>query len=52
MTTLIGLIITDIIFDGFSIEGVWTWLAATVIVWLGALIAALDPAADLPPEGH
>ena len=41
VTTLVGLIITDIIFDGFSIEGVGTWLAATLIVWLGGLIAAL-----------
>lgn len=41
VTTLIGLIITDLIFDGFSIEGFWTWVAATVIVWLGALLGAL-----------
>ena len=40
VTTLIGLIITDLIFDGFSIEGFWTWIAATVIVWLGGLLAA------------
>ena len=40
VTTLLGLIITDLIFDGFSIEGVWTWIAATVIVWLGGLLAA------------
>jgi putative membrane protein len=41
VTTLVGLIITNLIFDGFSIDGFWTWVAATVIVWLGALIAAL-----------
>jgi putative membrane protein len=41
VTTLVGLIITDVIFDDFSISGVWTWVAATVIMWLGALIAAL-----------
>jgi putative membrane protein len=41
LTTVVGLIITDVIFDGFSISGFWTWVAATVIVWLGALIAAL-----------
>ncbi len=40
VTTLLGLIITDLIFDGFSIEGFWTWIAATVIVWLGGLLAA------------
>jgi putative membrane protein len=41
VTTVVGLIITNLIFDGFSIDGFWTWVAATVIVWLGALIAAL-----------
>jgi hypothetical protein len=41
VTTLIGLIVTDLIFDGVSISGAWTWVAATVIVWLGGLIAAL-----------
>ena len=41
VTTLVGLIVTNLIFDGFSIDGFWTWVAATVIVWLGALIAAL-----------
>ena len=41
VTTLIGLIITDIIFDGFSITGAWTWIAATVIVWLGGILGAI-----------
>jgi putative membrane protein len=41
IATLIGLIVTDLVFDGFSISGAWTWVAATVIVWLGGLIAAL-----------
>ncbi|MDF2731528.1 MAG: hypothetical protein K0S92_153 [Desertimonas sp.] len=41
VTTLVGLIVTDLIFDGFSITGGWTWLAATVIVWLGGVLAAI-----------
>jgi hypothetical protein len=38
--TLAALIITDLVSDGLSIEGVGTWIAATVIVWLAALLAA------------
>ena len=30
----------DLVSDGFSIDGVGTWIAATVIVWLAALLAA------------
>jgi putative membrane protein len=41
VTTLVGLILTDLIFDEFSITGAWTWIAATVIVWLGALVGSL-----------
>jgi uncharacterized membrane protein YvlD (DUF360 family) len=40
VATLASLIITNFLSDGFSISGVGTWIAATVIVWLGALIAA------------
>ena len=39
IATFASLVITDLISDGFSISGAGTWLAATVIVWLGALIA-------------
>ena len=41
IATFVGLLVTDIVSDGFDISGVWTWVAATVIVWLGALLAAL-----------
>ena len=41
VTSFIGLLLTDIFFDGVSISGAWTWVAATVIVWLGGLLAAL-----------
>ena len=37
--TFIGLLVTDIFSDGLSIEGVWTWVFATGIVWLAALLA-------------
>jgi putative membrane protein len=39
IATLVGLIVTDLLSEGFSIDGVGTWLAATVIVWLASLIA-------------
>jgi putative membrane protein len=41
VTVLIGLIVTVAIGDGLHISGIGTWLAATVIVWLAALVAAL-----------
>ncbi len=39
IATLAGLIITDLLSDGFSIDGVGTWLAAMVIVWVASLAA-------------
>jgi putative membrane protein len=39
VATLVSLILTDLVSDGFSISGVVTWISATVIVWMGALIA-------------
>jgi len=41
IATLISLIVTDLISDGFSIDGVGTWIAAAVIVWVASLLAAL-----------
>ena len=43
IATLVGLIVTDLLSDGFSIDGVATWIAATVIVWLASLIAVFIP---------
>ena len=40
IATLVSLVITSLISDGFSIDGIGTWLAATVIVWAAALVAA------------
>ena len=41
VTTFLGLLITDLISDGLSIDGALTWIHATVIVWLGALLAGV-----------
>jgi putative membrane protein len=40
IATLASLIITTLLTDGLSISGVGTWIAATVIVWLGSVLAA------------
>jgi uncharacterized membrane protein YvlD (DUF360 family) len=40
IATLVSLIVTTLFTDGLSISGVGTWIAATVIVWLGSLLAA------------
>jgi len=41
VTTFVGLLITTLISDGLSITGLSTWVAATVIVWMAAMFAAL-----------
>lgn len=40
IATLVSLLVTDLLSDGFSVGGVGTWIAAAVIVWLAALVAA------------
>jgi putative membrane protein len=48
IATLISLLITDLISDGLTVDGVATWLLAAVIVWAASLIAAfLLPALGL-----
>jgi len=39
--TLIALIVTEWVSDGLTIDGAWTWVLATVIVWGASLIAGL-----------
>jgi putative membrane protein len=39
VAVLIGLIVTDVVFDGVSIAGFTTWALATVIVWLASMLA-------------
>ena len=41
VTTFVGLLITDVLSDGLSITGADTWVLATLIVWLGAVIAGV-----------
>ena len=40
IATLASLIITDLLSDGFTIDGGVTWLLAAVIVWAAAVLAA------------
>jgi uncharacterized membrane protein YvlD (DUF360 family) len=40
IATFVALLVTDLLSDGLEIEGVGTWIAATVIVWLASLLAA------------
>jgi hypothetical protein len=39
ISTFVALVITDLLSDGLDISGIGTWIAATVIVWLGSLLA-------------
>ena len=39
VTTFVGLFITSTLISGMEIGGISNWLAATLLVWLGALIA-------------
>jgi uncharacterized membrane protein YvlD (DUF360 family) len=41
VTTLIGLILTDLISDGLSIDGLTTWVLATLIVWVATVLAGV-----------
>ena len=41
IATLIGLIVTEWLSDGLTIDGALTWVLATVIVWAAALLAGL-----------
>jgi hypothetical protein len=41
VTIFIGLFITEILMSGMTIGGISNWLAATLLVWLGSLIASI-----------
>lgn len=41
ITTFLGLLVTDVVSSGMDIDGVWTWILATIIVWLAAMVAGL-----------
>lgn len=40
IATLVALVITVLVTDGLEIDGALAWLAAAVIVWAAALVAA------------
>lgn len=40
IATLVSLVVTSLITDGLSIDGITAWVAGTVIVWLAAVLAA------------
>jgi putative membrane protein len=39
--TFLGLLVTSVVSEGLRLEGASTWVLATVIVWLGALLATV-----------
>ena len=41
IVTFVGLLLTDLFSDGLQITGASTWVLATIIVWLAALLAGL-----------
>ena len=41
VTTLLALVITDLVSDGLSISGAITWVLATIIIWLVTMLAAV-----------
>jgi hypothetical protein len=41
VTIFAGLFVTDIIMDGMQIGGIANWLAATLLVWIGSLVASI-----------
>ena len=41
VTTLLALVITDLVSDGLSISGAITWVLATIIIWLVTMLAGV-----------
>ena len=39
ISTFVALLVTDVFTDGLSISGIGTWIGATVVVWVGSLLA-------------
>ncbi|WP_171101459.1 MULTISPECIES: hypothetical protein [unclassified Ruegeria] len=50
IVTFVGLLVTDLITAGLTVGGVSNLLAATLLVWLGALIASIVLPIYLFPE--
>ena len=47
VAAFVTLLVTDLVSDGLNIEGLSTWLIATLVVWAGAWIVGLLFAARL-----
>lgn len=41
VTIFVVLFICDVLMDGFQMGGLSNWLAATLLVWIGSLVAAI-----------
>jgi len=41
VTTFAGLLVTMLVTDGLSITGIGTWVVATLVIWLAAVVAGL-----------
>ena len=39
LATWLTLLVTDLVSDGLQIEGLFTWVVSTVIVWVGLIVA-------------
>jgi uncharacterized membrane protein YvlD (DUF360 family) len=39
ISTSVALLITDLVTDGLSINGIGSWIGATVVVWVASLLA-------------
>ena len=39
ISTFLALVVTDLFTDGLNINGIGTWVGATVVVWLASLLA-------------
>lgn len=41
VTTFIALVLTSLLSDGFDVDGVGTWVVATLVVWVITLVAGV-----------
>jgi hypothetical protein len=48
--TFLALLITDLVSDKLTIEGVGTWVIGTAIVWLASIVTALVAGRTLRPD--
>jgi hypothetical protein len=41
VTTFVGLVVTRLLTNGLSITGIGTWVVATLVIWLAAIVASI-----------